>query len=321
MSVNKQTDLEGRPDVTYTHEPLNRQAHGVFSPAYARNQAVRRSKGEYLFFMDVDLTADFTFLQSLTAKANNLKKISSKAFDMFPCFYLTQNASLNQNTNNLSPSDYLLSYMQGENSIIEGIALASSCLLVNKTWFNRLGGFDESFVGHGGEDLYFICQLAWHFPCAPLPTDFKKNIKALHPGDYKGFRRYLSLYALEHLFKQHFFVHLWHPRPLTQHYYRRRKYNDVYLIKKIQDLLINQPEPLNNIHAGFVNKDFRIEHQYLDWLIEKQQEYHWAYPKYNGLFCWQQHAVIKRPLWRKIRKLYINPKLFTRDFFSKIQKQ
>ncbi|WP_299008264.1 glycosyltransferase [uncultured Shewanella sp.] len=310
--------LMANAKVTYMHEPL--LFGDVFSPAYARNQGVKHSKGEYLFFMDVDLTADITFLQSLIGRANKLKQISTKAFEMFPCFYLTQNASLNQNKNNFSPSNYLLSYMQGENSIIEGIALASSCLLVNKNWFNRLGGFDESFIGHGGEDLFLICQLAYHFPLAPLPSDFKNNTKTLHPANYKGFRRYLSVYALEHLFEQRFFLHSWHPRPLTHNYYRRRKYNDLYLMKKIQDLLTNQPEKLGNTYTNLVDNSFNIEHQYEAWLVQKQEEYHWHYPQYSGLFQWKAKQKIKRPLWRKIRKLYVNPRLFTKDLIDKHKK-
>lgn len=276
----------------------------TYSAGQARNEAVFNVTNEYLFFMDEDLLADAQFNNYLIKRTQEIKSAHNQYFEMYPCLYLTK-----EETERFD-GDFqgcLESFLRGENHRVEGIALASSCLLLNREWFLQLGGFDERFVGHGGEDLELIDRLCQHYPIGPRPADYGLNIKAQHPGDYQGFRRYFSYYALPHLFAGRFLVHQWHPRPLTHPYHKRRAGNDALL----EQMLAN-PGPLkgpvtscNDLNGEL--PDFR------EWIIRLQEEAGYPVSEYPGLLRWKDGVTVKRPLWRKMRKLYLNPKAFFKD--------
>ena len=198
-------------------------------------------------------------------------------------------------------------FLRGENHRVEGIALASSCLLLNRGWFLQLGGFDEQFVGHGGEDLELIDRLTRHTPSGrgrmTMPSISRPSIRGL-----SGFRRYFSYYALPHLFAGRFLVHQWHPRPLTHPYHKRRANNDQLLEQMLarseaeRGPLKGPVVPCNDL--GGELPDFR------EWMIRLQEEAGYPVSEYPGLLRWQEGVQRKRPLWRKLRKLYLNPRAF-----------
>ncbi|MCL1126846.1 glycosyltransferase [Shewanella surugensis] len=312
---NKAKNIPKKDNITYIHSPLN---NNIYSPAYARNQAVKFSKSDYLFFIDVDLLVPRELLKRLISIANKLIKINITAFEMFPCLYLTEAASKKsiKTINKDIQLSYLTSYMIGHNDIIESIALATSCLLVNRKWFIELRGFDESFLGHGGEDLEFICRLALHTQKGSVPLDFSHDKKSTHPANYKGFRRYLAQYSLTHLFEYDFFVHLWHPRPLTHKYHRQRKVNEQLLHQKLDKLMTKTPSKITDTNSKMTSADI-LDTQYQHWINVLQQHYQWPFPTYSGLFYWKKNIIVKRYFWRKCRKLYVKPKLFFADFIKK----
>ncbi|WP_429070710.1 galactosyltransferase-related protein [Aeromonas veronii] len=287
---------------------LSHEKMDVYSAGYARNEAVRAACGEYLFFVDADLLLNPQLLLGLPNRHKQLVQQCEQTFEMYPCLYLTK-----EETERFD-GDFqgcLESFLRGENHRVEGIALASSCLLINREWFLQLGGFDEQFVGHGGEDLELIDRLTRHYPIGPRPDDYALNIKAQHPGDYQGFRRYFSYYALPHLFAGRFLVHQWHPRPLTHPYHRRRAGNDQLLEQMLSRTeaergpLKGPVVPCNDL--GGELPDFR------EWMIRLQEEAGYPVSEYPGLLRWQEGVQRKRPLWRKLRKLYLNPRAFFAD--------
>lgn len=283
----------------------------IYSPGHDRNLAISHIDSNYVFFMDADLICNPNLADEINSKANELFAVNHAAFEMYPCLYLTK-----EETERFD-GDFqgcLESFLRGENHRVEGIALASSCLLMNREWFLQLGGFDEQFVGHGGEDLELIDRLTRHYPIGPRPDDYALNIKAQHPGDYQGFRRYFSYYALPHLFAGRFLVHQWHPRPLTHPYHKRRAGNDQLLEQMLarseaeRGPLKGPVVPCNDL--GGELPDFR------EWMIRLQEEAGYPVQEYPGLLRWQDGIKPKRPLWRKLRKLYLNPRAFFRDMFN-----
>ncbi|WP_257288765.1 hypothetical protein, partial [Endozoicomonas sp. SESOKO2] len=52
------------------------------------------------------------------------------------------------------------SWFRGEVCKVDGIALASSCLLIHREWFLAMGAFRQAFAGHGYEDFDLIHRLA-----------------------------------------------------------------------------------------------------------------------------------------------------------------
>lgn len=281
-----------------------------YSAGIARNIAAKNTTAEKIFFVDLDLLFPASLITHLISSDKGLTRVKIN-FEMYPCLYLTK-----EETERFD-GDFqgcLESFLRGENHRVEGIALASSCLLINREWFLQLGGFDERFVGHGGEDLELIDRLTRHYPIGPRPDDYALNIKAQHPGDYQGFRRYFSYYALPHLFAGRFLVHQWHPRPLTHPYHRRRAGNDA-MLEQMLALPDDQRPPLRgpvvpNPALGGVLPDFR------EWMIGLQEAAGYPVADYPGLLRWQEGVTRRRPLWRKIRKLYLNPVAFFRDMFQ-----
>ena len=47
-----------------------------------------------------------------------------------------------------------------------------------------------------------------------------------------------------------------------------------------------------------------------------QEEAGYPVSEYPGLLRWQDGITLRRPLWRKVRKLYLNPRAFFRDMFN-----
>ncbi|EQB2602512.1 galactosyltransferase-related protein [Aeromonas salmonicida] len=285
--------------------------HSIYAPGVARNQAVKSTSNEWFFLLDADLILTPLLATNLTERMRKVSNLSNVSFEMYPCLYLTK-----EETERFD-GDFqgcLESFLRGENHRVEGIALASSCLLLNREWFLQLGGFDEQFVGHGGEDLELIDRLTRHYPIGPRPDDYGLNIKAQHPGDYQGFRRYFSYYALPHLFAGRFLVHQWHPRPLTHPYHKRRAGND-QLLEQMLSRSESERGPLKGpiVPCDDLNgelPDFR------EWMIRLQEEAGYPVRDYPGLLRWQDGIGPKRPLWRKLRKLYLNPRAFFRDMFK-----
>lgn len=284
---------------------------GIFSPGQARNELIKAATGKHIFLLDVDLLISPELLSYLSNQVAPANQLSQHEFEMYPCLYLTKEETEQFDGDFQS---CLESFLRGENHRVEGIALASSCLLLNREWFLQLGGFDEQFVGHGGEDLELIDRLTRHYPIGPRPTDYGLNIKAQHPGDYQGFRRYFSYYALPHLFAGRFLVHQWHPRPLTHPYHKRRASNDQLLEQMLsrseseRGPLKGPIVPCNDLNGEL--PDFR------EWMIRLQEEAGYPVSEYPGLLRWQDGIKPKRPLWRKLRKLYLNPRAFFRDMFK-----
>lgn len=308
IPTNQRNLLAGQLDARILEDS---QPFPIYSPGLARSHGIEHSTARTLFIMDADLLCSPQLAKQLPERSRLYAHAGQPSFEMYPCLYLTK-----EETERFD-GDFqgcLESFLRGENHRVEGIALASSCLLMNREWFLQLGGFDEQFVGHGGEDLELIDRLTRHYPIGPRPDDYALNIKAQHPGDYQGFRRYFSYYALPHLFAGRFLVHQWHPRPLTHPYHKRRAGNDQLLEQMLarteaeRGPLKGPVVPCNDL--GGELPDFR------EWMIRLQEEAGYPVQEYPGLLRWQDGIKPKRPLWRKLRKLYLNPRAFFRDMFN-----
>ena len=280
----------------------------TFSPGAYRNVAVKQCSADYIFFMDCDLLCSPTLANQFHERAQYLGTQSSQSFEMYPCLYLTKDETENFNGD---IQGCLESFLRGENHRVEGIALASSCILMNREWFLQLGGFDERFVGHGGEDLELIDRLTRHFPIGQRLDDYPLNVKAQHPGDYQGFRRYFSYYALPHLFAGRFLVHQWHPRPLMHPYHKQRSINDLLL----EQTLLRSEADIGPLYGAVVcsNAFDNMLPDFKKWMVNLQEEAGYPIKEYPGLLHWKDGVKVKRPLWRKLRKLYLNPQAFFSD--------
>ena len=295
---------------------------GVFSPGSVRNFAAQQATGDYLFLMDADLLISQHTITTLFSCIASLQTQAPQAFCMFPCLYLSQAYSAIAATQ----QDYqplLAAYLSGKVNKVEGIALASSCLLIKRQWFLGIGGFRTEFSGYGCEDLELIHRLVSFYPLAAKPNDYPVDFKTPFPADYCGFRRYFSVYAVPHLFKGDFLLHQFHPRPHIDKYHRMRKQNEVIFAELLQAQHLTLPPPLSGFEAqadfvaalnqGEVLSTVALPN-FAEWLQAQQIAHGFALENYTGLFCFQGGSKKRHDsLQRKLRKLLLNPMAFFRD--------
>lgn len=303
---------------------------GVFSPGLVRNAAVGCATGRFIFLFDADLLISRYMAEQLVGFIDSMDAEGPQAFHMFPCLYLSQQYSssfpedfIKSETQQALFHDVLESYLRGEVCRVDGIALASSCLLINKEWFMAIGGFREVFVGHGCEDFDLIHRLTMLYPIGRQPTDYPDDVKSQFPGDYRGFRRYFSYYAVAHLFNGEFLLHQWHPRPLTRKYHRKRKANEKIFAEIFQENVFSLPEPLPGFQEESDILDIlnarpvvsgKILPDFTYWLREQQEQNGFPVDIYPGFFSYQQGVKkIKGSFWRKLRKLILKPGAFFQD--------
>lgn len=305
-SFSKQVqEISCLPGVKYFHQ----YESNVFSPGETRNKAVSKAQGRYLFFFDADLLCTSDFATVLVEQMTSLQKTGRHAFAMFPCLYLSEKAT--RKLRRGATPDYLAymeSYLRGELSDVDGIAVASSCLLVDRQWFLTIGGFRSEFAGHGCEDFELIHRLAAYFPSGRLPDDYTLDEKKQFPADYTGFRRFYSYYALPHLFTGNFLLHQWHRRPLSKLYHRRRLGNEQLFANIISNISL----PIFDGIKPFSSK--RNLPEYKEWIIGLMQKGGYNHQEYPGLFHWKDGVSRPSGSWRrKLRKLILKPGQFLKD--------
>ena len=309
--------------LTYCEQINLRYSHcyqrGVFSPGRVRNCAAEQATGDFLFLMDADLLISQRMIATLFRCIESLQAQVPQAFCMFPCLYLSQAYSAAEQDH----QPLLAAYLSGKVDKVEGIALASSCLLIKRQWFLGVGGFRTEFSGYGCEDLELIHRLVSFYPLAAKPTDYAVDFKTPFPADYCGFRRYFSLYAVPHLFEGEFLLHQFHPRPHIHKYHRMRKQNEVIFAELLRAQHLTLPPPLVGFEAqaefvaalkkGEVLSTVPMPN-FAEGLQAQQIAHDFALEDYSGLFCFQGGSKKRHDsLQRKLRKLLLNPMAFLRD--------
>ena len=285
-------------NINYYHEP----SQNLFSPGKTRNQAIKKASGRYIFIFDADLLISYQSINLLIGQVKNMEKEGPQSFRMFPCLYLSKEYSykfisylVDIQTQQKFFSQVLTSYLKGEISKVDSIALASSCLLIRRDWFMALGGFRNCFVGYGYEDFDLIHRLSAYYPIGVKPVDYTVDRKQQFPANYQGFRGYYSYYALSHLFENRFLLHQWHPRPLSKRYYRKFKLNGMLLAdaleSNIQDLIVPiQDCDQTRVFEKYIKQKAFDSNKELPeikkWITKLQVQYGYPLDKYFGLFRW-----------------------------------
>lgn len=282
-----------------------------FSPAFARNEAVKYATKKYVFFLDVDLAFNEQFLQELIHEVQqNIEKQKSK-FLMFPCLYLTQEGTslFEAAKNKIEIIDELRdSLMMGDNKFVARLAVNTSAIVLEKDYFEVLGSFSEDFLGHGGEDFEFLHRLISFSPHSKINSEYYIDKVEQFPADYQGFRKYMAYYSLPYLFSNLVLVHRWHERPLFNSFYMQRPKNE--------DLLFTKMKEHDKKYADHVWKTKKDPIDYHAFLTATMTQNGYIQKKYIGLFEYNKKVQkVQRPLSAKIRKLITRPKQFFLDIF------
>lgn len=134
-------------------------------PASNRNCGAAQASGQWLAFIDDDCLASSGWLKAIAEIA------STGQYDVVEGKTLTPDKC----------DDPFIESV--ENS--QGGVFWSCNLSVRKSTFDALGGFDQDFLGPGGEDMEF----AWRLKARGIPTIFCPEALVLHPARRISFKQ------------------------------------------------------------------------------------------------------------------------------------
>lgn len=193
-----------------------------------RNKAAQLASCEFIYLMDVDCLFD----ESLSDSCAEELKSGKKNFIILPCLYLTPKGS--RAVFRLSREEMFEKYINFRKDLFSSIASPSGLIFLKKEDYFEIGGFDENFVGRGGEDFEFMIKLALFHKAIEPTKDLMLNkfYKALLLSE--GFRKYLSFICLPYFFEKKVAFHIHHSRNRLLSYYRQYDKNSDLLQEKIR---------------------------------------------------------------------------------------
>lgn len=270
-----------------------------FSPARARNEAIKQTKFDFIMFYDIDMTNNDEFFTRLECKIQKEFETGISNFILLPFLYLSKKGTVkfekNKNLNILKES-----YLKGSRELVENISLNSSAMIIKKSYLEKIGLFNEGFEGHGGEDYELIHRLIVNNPHSKKPDDYYTNETSDVIANLKGFRKYMAYYTLPLFFEELFLVHRWHDRPLFNNFYFKKSNNQDLLVSKMKEY------DSKNKNIWKAEKEFHFD-SYLKNLCKK-------YNVQNsiGLYVYDKNNK-KSNFKSKLRKLINRPREFFKD--------
>lgn len=193
-----------------------------------RNKAVELCSCEFIYLMDVDCLFD----KELSDSCIEELKSEKKTFIILPCLYLTPKGS--RAIFHHSREEMFEKFISFRKDLFSSIASPSGgTIFLKKKDYLKLGGFDEDFVGRGGEDFEFMIKLALFHKAIEPTKDLMLNKFYKAPLLSEGFRKYLSFICLPYFFEKKVAFHIYHSRNRLLGYYRQYDKNSNLLQEKI----------------------------------------------------------------------------------------
>lgn len=219
------------------HVPIERRPSESGIPlARLRNAGTAATTTRDVVFADVDLL----FGHDLLVRAAALRDRQGWPHLPLPFLYLPADApaslaKLAHAGADLQPLlDALVQAPGGPR--LDGFAVNSSLMLVDRDHVLAIGGFDEGYSGHGFEDYDLLMRLAApHLP-VPLPAAALRNEPARGATEAVGFRSVLSRLALPAVADGLFALHVHHWRPKGDGYFEARQPNYERFAGRLQQL-------------------------------------------------------------------------------------
>ncbi|EKH9388963.1 galactosyltransferase-related protein [Campylobacter jejuni] len=194
-----------------------------------RNRAVEQCSSEFIYLMDVD----YLFDEALSDGCINDIKNGKNPFIILPCLYLSRKGS--RKVFKFSREEMFEKYISFRKDLF--IALASpsgGSIFMKKEDYFAVGGFDEDFVGRGGEDFEFMIKLALYKNVIKPTKDLMVNKFYKAPLLSEGFRKYLTFNGLPYFFEKKVAFHIYHGRNRLRGYFRQYNKNSNILQEKIK---------------------------------------------------------------------------------------
>jgi len=193
-----------------------------------RNRAVEQCLGEFIYLMDVDCLFD----EELSDECINDIKKGKNPFIMLPCLYLTRKGS--REVFKFSREEMFEKYISFRKDLFLHLALPSASIFMKKEDYFAVGGFDEDFMGRGGEDFEFMIKLALYKNAIKPTKDLMINKFYKAPLLSQGFRKCLAFNGLPYFFEKKVAFHLYHGRNRLRGYFKQYDKNSNILQQKIR---------------------------------------------------------------------------------------
>lgn len=175
--------------------------YGTFSLSHARNVGLRAATTEYVMFSDIDfffLSNAFRRIESLISNLKLEDRIDQ--IINFPvCHLSTKGTSRYLEESN---KDGFLDWVSFNstysrfNEDIDFCAPYSNIIVVHKLFYELVGGYNESFRGHGSEDFEFLVRVALHTGNYPEPVNINEDRQRPKSREFFGGRRYAGFRSL-----------------------------------------------------------------------------------------------------------------------------
>jgi len=186
-----------------------------------RNRAFDGTETEFLILLDVDIWPDYSIIEKYL---NNLVQNQSP-FEILPCLYLTKFGSKALTTSKASISELKEKFFNYSRKEFLHLASPSSITLLRSIDYERIGGFDEDYAGHGYEDFDFLIRLADAHNMLAAGRDFLHDRSARSPLFSVGFRRSLGELCIHKLIEKDFVFHIYHEKSNPKDYSNDRLSN------------------------------------------------------------------------------------------------
>ena len=208
--------------VNFVYKRLN-TSKLPFSLSRARNAGIDAASNEWIVMEDADILYEIDFYNKLSQEVDLIDETPFN-FLTIPVIYLKEDISqeviVHGSIDKFIPK--ILSRLQFENPlgdenncVVESYAPATALFVVRKKLLNLVGGYDEYFVGWGGEDrdiAFRLLSLNNKVDNIPAVFDATKSWSLNKTYDYEGWRAFYRLTGDYLANKGIYGYHLYHPQ-------------------------------------------------------------------------------------------------------------
>lgn len=201
-----------------------------YTPAIIKNAAANfafaNTASTSVFFLDVDVLLPDATVKDLISKTEN-----GIQFYWFPVDFMGRNYGLWEMLRSSCKNHQL--YYLPECFVQTGYVTGAQ--LIGKKFFEQTKGYNENFIGYGGEDIEYIHRSSYLIGIRPLFSEndsYFIDDRGYDLSQLKGFRNYYyQLKLTENIDRNLFPKHFWHKRKNKSDYLRKRPENDQKMIQ------------------------------------------------------------------------------------------